>query len=171
MNKDHRGFKGKKELTLMGDIKGKRRKKAAGRKTALDNKQTHPTPTPWTIPAAWLAPEPRDYTPRAPWFRAAPSSGLLSSTQSVPCYLLPNRPTFPTLSVPLGHPCPSSYLSGGSLPSPQYHSEPTGLGPQIRAPPPSHPSSAFLFWTHLETTLGWQILTKFPPHSSPGDLE
>ena len=100
---------------------------------ALNNKQAYIHPlTPTHGPLQLLA-QLQSQT-ESSLVQGAPSSWLPFPTQPVPCHLLPNCPTFLTLSVPLG------------------------LGPQVCGPTPP-PSLALLFWAHFETTLWRQIPT------------
>lgn len=117
----------------------------------------------------WLAPEPRDHKPRAPWFRCSLWLAALPDLVG-PLPPAPQLSTFLTRRVPLGCPSPSHACQVAGHPAPNTTVPLLALAPRSVAPPPISPSSAFLFWTHLETTLWWQILTKIPSHSLPGDL-
>lgn len=166
-----KGFKGKKELALSGNI-GEKLKRASGRKMALNNKQahTHPDPHPVETPAAWLAPEPRGQKPRATWFRLLPPAVCFPRPSPS---LLTCSPTahLSNPQCPTWLPRPASYLSGGSLSSPQYHNVPTDLGPQVCGFTlnPSQLSFSVLdpFGYYLVVGNSYQI----PAHTSPGDLE
>lgn len=167
---DHQGFKGKKELTLMEDIQGKRRKKAlGGRRHQITNKQRPPlttTPTPVDNPNSQVSSRVKRLQTKSFLGQGIPFSWLLSSTQSVPGYLLPNCLTFLAFRVPPG--CPSLPHTYQWLPTqppvslcPYWPWSP-GLWPHL------WPSPAQLFCPGPTWRLpcGGQFLPQIPPHSS-----
>lgn len=101
MNKDQQGFKGEKAHHVDGGHLCFSDTKAFGRKTTLHSKYTStylPSSPPCPVVDntsyfVWLAPEPRNHKPRAPWFRR--SLWLAAFTK-----LVSSLPPAPQLSTP-----------------------------------------------------------------------
>lgn len=169
MNKDQQGFKGEKAQHVDGGHLRFSDTKAFGRKTALHNKYAStylPSPPPCPVVDnssyfVWLAPEPGDHKPRAPWFRR--SLWLAAFTKTVSH--LPPAPQlstpFYTLSAPLG--CPSlPHVASWLASQPPISQCPCWPWPPGRWPqPPPHLPQLFCSGRMWRLSCGGIFLIKY----------